>query len=80
MYPDKPWKTISKEAISCIQHFLVVQHDARYSVDQALLDRWISDKQCLADIEKLEEEVGHQWLSTSIDEAGISVENDSEQS
>ena len=56
MYPDKPWKTISKEAISCIQHFLVVQHDARYSVDQALLDRWISDKQCLADIEKLEEE------------------------
>ena len=56
MYPDKPWKSISKEAIECIQHFLVVQHDARYTVDQALLDKWISEKQCLADIAKLEEE------------------------
>ena len=56
MYPEKPWKNISKEAISCIQHFLVVQHDARYSVDQALLDPWISDKQCQVDIARLEEE------------------------
>jgi len=56
MYPEKPWKTISKEAIACIQHFLVVQHDARYTVDQALTDKWISDKQCLVDIAKLEEE------------------------
>jgi len=56
MYPEKPWKSISKEAIACIQHFLVVQHDARYTVDQALTDKWVSDKQCLIDIAKLEEE------------------------
>ena len=35
---------------------LVVQHEARYSVDQALADVWISDKQCTIDIAKLEEE------------------------
>ena len=56
MYPEKPWKSISKEAIACIQHFLVVQHDHRYTVDQALTDKWVSDKQCLTDIGKLEEE------------------------
>ena len=56
MYPDKPWKNISKEAILCIQHFLVVQHDARYTVEQALLDPWIQDFQCLLDIALLEEE------------------------
>ena len=56
MYPERPWKTISKEAVSCIQHFLVVQHDARYTVDQALNDKWIRDAQCLSDITKLEEE------------------------
>jgi len=56
MYPEKPWKNISKGAILCIQHFLVVQHDARYTVDQALLDPWLRDTQCLVDIARLEEE------------------------
>jgi len=74
MYPEKPWKSISKEAVSCIQHFLVVQHDARYTVDQALTDKWISDKQCMLDITKLEEEVGEQWLTTELDQAGNFVE------
>ena len=92
MYPEKPWKTISKEAIACIQHFLVVQHDARYTVDSALTDKWVSDKQCLSDIGKLEEEanillnnllfnqeinflqVGKQWLTTELDQAGNFVE------
>eukprot|EP00092_Neocalanus_flemingeri_P070643 GFUD01086732.1.p1 GENE.GFUD01086732.1~~GFUD01086732.1.p1 ORF type:complete len:381 (-),score=77.64 GFUD01086732.1:997-2046(-) len=74
MYPEKPWKSISKEAIGCIQHFLVVQHDARYTVDQALTDKWISDKQCLIDIAKLEEEVGKQWLTSELDQAGNIVE------
>ena len=56
MYPDKTWKNISKAAINCIQHFLVVKQDARYSVDQALTDPWMIDKQCLEDIARLEEE------------------------
>jgi len=56
MYPDNPWKNISKEAILCIQHFLVVQHDERYTVEQALQDPWIQDFQCLLDIALLEEE------------------------
>lgn len=80
MYPEKPWKNISKEAISCIQHFLVVQQDQRYTVDQALLDPWISDKQCQEDIARLEEEVGMQWLSTTLDQAGNEVEIESKQS
>ena len=67
MYPEKPWKNISKEAVACIQHFLVVQHDARYTVDQALMDKWINDKQCLVDIAKLEEEANIQLdLSTIV--------------
>ena len=56
MYPDKTWKPISKAAINCIQHFLVVKQDARYTVDQALADPWMIDKQCLEDIGRLEEE------------------------
>jgi len=80
MYPEKPWKNISKGAILCIQHFLVVQHDARYTVDQALLDPWLRDTQCLVDIARLEEEVGVQWLTKALDQAGNSVENDSDKS
>ena len=56
MYPEKPWKAMSRDAISCIQRLLVVQHEARYTVDQALADRWLTDRQCVADISKLEEE------------------------
>ena len=29
MYPENPWKTISKVAVQCIQNLLVVKHDAR---------------------------------------------------
>jgi len=57
MYPDKPWKQISRDAVACIQKCLVVQHEARYSVDQALTDKWISDKQVALDVARLEEEV-----------------------
>ena len=56
MYPDKTWSSISKSAIACIQHFLVVKQDKRYTVDQALKDPWMIDKQCLEDIARLEEE------------------------
>jgi len=63
MYPEKPWKTISSTAISCIQHFLVVKHDKRYSVEDAFKDSWINDKQCRADLARLEEEVGDRWLT-----------------
>ena len=56
MYPERPWAEISREAISCIQKLLVVQHEARYSVDQAMADPWLSESRCLADITRLEEE------------------------
>ena len=36
MYPEKPWKTISVSAISCIQHFLVVKHDQR-NIDSIII-------------------------------------------
>jgi len=64
MYPEKPWKKISSAAINCIQHFLVVKHDDRYTVDGALADPWINEKQCQIDLASLEEEVGARWLTT----------------
>ncbi|XP_023333340.1 serine/threonine-protein kinase D3 isoform X2 [Eurytemora carolleeae] len=63
MYPEKPWKTISPAAVSCIQHFLVVKHDARYTVEQALKDPWIDTAQCKSDLAGLEEQLGVQWLT-----------------
>ena len=62
MYPNRPWKSISKEAVNCIQNLLVVEHEARYTVDDALADLWVSDIQCKADIGRLEEEAGSQLL------------------
>jgi serine/threonine protein kinase len=58
MYPSRPWSTISAKAVACIQKLLVVEHDCRYSVDQALDDSWIADQQCALDIARLEEEAG----------------------
>jgi len=63
MYPTRPWKSISKEAVNCIQNLLVVEHEARYTVDDALQDLWVSDQQCKNDILRLEEEVGETWLT-----------------
>jgi len=63
MYPNRPWKSISKEAVNCIQNLLVVEHEARYTVDDALQDLWVSDQQCKNDILRLEEEVGETWLT-----------------
>jgi len=67
MYPNRPWKSISKEAVNCIQNLLVVEHEARYTVDDALADLWVSDIQCKADIGRLEEEVGEVWLTPVVD-------------
>ena len=58
MYPNRPWKSISKEAVNCIQNLLVVEHEERYTVDDALADLWVSDLQCKADISQLEQEAG----------------------
>ena len=39
---------------------LVVQHETRYTVDQALADTWLAeDEQCGRDLATLEEEVTH---------------------
>merc|ERR1711971_914608 len=67
MYPNRPWRSISKEAVNCIQNLLVVEHEARYTVDDALADLWVSDIQCKADIGRLEEEVGEIWLTPVVD-------------
>ena len=56
MYPDTPWRSISRAAVSCIQRCLVVSHETRYTVDQALADRWLEDKQTNTDLARLEEE------------------------
>ena len=63
MYPDRPWKAISKEAVNCIQNLLVVHHESRYTVEEALTDTWLRDMQCKEDIDKLEEEAGSPYFS-----------------
>lgn len=62
MYPEKPWRSISREAVTCIQRCLVVSHETRYTVDQALADRWLGDRQCSADLARLEEEARIQTI------------------
>ena len=57
MYPNRPWRAISKEAINCIQNLLVVEHEARYTVHQALADSWLNNSQTAVDIGRLEAEV-----------------------
>ena len=49
------------------QHCLVVKHDQRYTVDEALRAPFFrDDKQCAKDIQELEEKLGKQWISPLI--------------
>ena len=67
MYPENPWKEISHDAINCIKHCLVVKHDQRYTVDEALRAPFFrDDKQCAKDIQELEEKVGKRHISPLI--------------
>lgn len=67
MYPENPWKEISTDAINCIKHCLVVKHDQRYTVDEALRAPFFrDDKQCAKDIQELEEKVGKRHISPLI--------------
>ena len=67
MYPENPWKEISNDAINCIKHCLVVKHDQRYTVDEALRAPFFrDDKQCAKDIQELEEKVGKRHISPLI--------------
>ena len=38
MYPSRPWRAISKEAINCIQNLLVVEHEALCIFTNAISD------------------------------------------
>ena len=52
-----------KLAIFSVQHFLVVRHDQRYTVDEALVDPFFNDSECKSDMEELEDKLGTRWLT-----------------
>lgn len=62
------------------QHCLVVKHDQRYTVDEALKDAFFhNDEVCLQDINELEDKVGSQWISPILrlmPQESIDVENE----
>lgn len=41
MYPNDPWKEISKKAIDLINNLLQVQKSKRYTVDKSLCHSWL---------------------------------------
>ncbi|XP_059097444.1 serine/threonine-protein kinase D1-like isoform X2 [Tigriopus californicus] len=69
MYPAKPWSSISEIAIDFIKKCLVVRHDMRYTVDQALNDPFFNisfgaNARLKQDLEDLEVKVGQKWLTS----------------
>ena len=46
-----------------MQHCLVVHHDQRYTVDEALSDAFFDDDDCRRDLEELEDKIGQRWLT-----------------
>ena len=46
-----------------VQHCLVVHHDQRYTVDEALSDAFFDDDDCRRDLEELEDKIGQRWLT-----------------
>ena len=69
MYPAKPWASVSARAVGFIKKCLVVRHDLRYNVEDALRDPFFDlsraeNGELRRDLEGLEVKVGRKWLTT----------------
>ncbi|XP_046421888.1 serine/threonine-protein kinase D3 isoform X1 [Neodiprion virginianus] len=69
MYPPKPWKEISSDAIDLINNLLQVKHQKRYTVDKSLQHVWLQDYQTWCDLRELEQQVGCRYLTHESDDA-----------
>ena len=63
MYPNKPWKEISGEAIQLINSLLTVEARKRYSAAKALNHQWLSNKELHDDLRSLEKHVGMRYMT-----------------
>ena len=78
MKPSKNWATQQSESqwydnssIPCTpwcvwQHLLVVQTAQRYTVDEALKDKFFNNDLCRRDLAELERKVGQHWLTSTM--------------
>ena len=76
--PTKNWATQQSESqwydnssIPCTpwcvwQHLLVVQTAQRYTVDEALKDKFFNNDLCRRDLAELERKVGQHWLTSTM--------------
>lgn len=69
MYPPKPWKEISSDAIDLINNLLQVKQRKRYTVDKSLVHTWLQDYQTWCDLRDLEAQVGYRYLTHESDDA-----------
>ncbi|CAC5421103.1 unnamed protein product [Mytilus coruscus] len=68
MYPPNPWKEISQEALDLISNLLQVKMRKRFTVDKSLAHVWLQDYQTWCDLRKLEEQVGHRYITHESDD------------
>lgn len=69
MYPARPWREISSDAIDLINNLLQVKQRKRLSVDKSLAHPWLQDPHTWADLRGLEKQLGVRYLTHPSDDA-----------
>lgn len=69
MYPAKPWREVSSQAIDLINNLLQVKMRKRYSVDRSLSHTWLQDYDTWLDLRDFERRWGQRFLTHESDDA-----------
>lgn len=69
MYPSRPWKEISNEAINLINCLLAVEARKRYSAAKALNHSWLTNKELHEDLRGLEKYIGMRYMTHEAEDA-----------
>ncbi|XP_026679352.1 serine/threonine-protein kinase D3 [Diaphorina citri] len=69
MYPPRPWRDISSDAIDLINNLLQVKQRKRLSVDKSLAHPWLQDPATWSDLRGLERQIGVRYLTHPSDDA-----------
>ncbi|CAC5421105.1 PKD [Mytilus coruscus] len=69
MYPPNPWKEISQEAERILGIIFITNQRSRPSCKKVLQHPWLKqDYQTWCDLRKLEEQVGHRYITHESDD------------
>ncbi|XP_072305025.1 serine/threonine-protein kinase D3-like [Eucyclogobius newberryi] len=68
MYPEKPWRGVSKKAIDLISSLLQVKMRKRLSVDKTLSHPWLQDYETWLDLREFERKFGQRYLTHESDD------------